>query len=127
MPLSIYIAKKFISNKQSSKFLSLISVISIAGIAIGTTVLIIALTILNGFENVVAEKIIDFNSHIKITAFGNRDLPDSETIESGIKSDVGDQFVSMSKYISKLGIIKSRTISEGVSILGIDPDEKNSD
>lgn len=127
MPLSLFIAKKFISNKQSSKFLSLISVISITGIAIGTAVLIIALTILNGFEKVVSEKIVDFNSHIKISAFGNRNLPDSPTIESEIKEEVGIDFESISKFVSKLGIIKSRSVSEGVTILGLAEDDPNSE
>lgn len=120
MPVSIFIAKKYISNKQSSKFLSLVSIISVIGIAIGTAVLIISLTILNGFEEIVAQKIINFNSHIKITAFGNRNLPDSDVIESEIIQKIGNDFHSSSKFISKLGIIKSRTVSEGVTILGID-------
>lgn len=120
MPVSIFIAKKYISNKQSSKFLSLVSIISVLGIAIGTAVLIISLTILNGFEEIVAQKIINFNSHIKITAFGNRNLPDSDVIESEIIKKIGNDFHSSSKFISKLGIIKSRTVSEGVTILGID-------
>ncbi len=120
MPVSIFIAKKYISNKQSSKFLSLVSIISVLGIAIGTAVLIISLTILNGFEEIVAQKIINFNSHIKITAFGNRNLPDSDVIESEIIQKIGNDFHSSSKFISKLGIIKSRTVSEGVTILGID-------
>ncbi|KUG26367.1 hypothetical protein ASZ90_003790 [hydrocarbon metagenome] len=120
MPVSIFIAKKYISNKQSSKFLSLVSIISVLGIAIGTAVLIISLTILNGFEEIVAQKIINFNSHIKITAFGNRNLPDSDIIESEIIQKIGNDFHSSSKFISKLGIIKSRTVSEGVTILGID-------
>ncbi|HET55869.1 MAG TPA: ABC transporter permease [Ignavibacteria bacterium] len=125
MPLSIFIAKKYISNKQSSKFLSLVSVISVIGIAIGTAVLIIALTILNGFEEIVAQKIVNFNSHIKITAFGNRNLPDSDVIKSEITQKIGEDFHSISEFISKLGIIKSRTLSEGVTIVGIDTETDN--
>lgn len=127
MPVSFFIAKKYISNKQSSKFLSLVSVISVIGIAVGTAVLIIALTILNGFEEIVAQKIINFNSHIKITAFGNRNLPDSEVIESEIIQKIGDDFQSISKFTSKLGIIKSRTVSDGVTIIGIDSANDNTD
>lgn len=127
MSLSFFIAKKYISNRQSSKFLSLVSVISVGGIAIGTAVLIIALTILNGFENVVAQKIVNFNSHIKITAFGNRNLPDSDVIQSKIIEYVGEDFESISKFVSKLGIIKSKSVSEGVTIFGIDPTSSNSD
>ena len=127
MSLSFFIAKKYISNKQSSKFLSLVSVISVGGIALGTAVLIIALTILNGFENVVAQKITNFNSHIKITAFGNRNLPDSDVIRSKIVDYVGEDFESISKFVSKLGIIKSKSVSEGVTIFGIDPTSSNSE
>jgi len=125
MLLSIFIAKKYISNKQSSKFLSLVSVISVIGIAIGTAVLIIALTILNGFEEIVAQKIVNFNSHIKITAFGNRNLPDSDVIKSEITQKIGGDFHSISEFISKLGIVKSRTLSEGVTIVGIDTETDN--
>ncbi len=127
MSLSFFIAKKYISNKQSSKFLSLVSVISVGGIAIGTAVLIIALTILNGFEEVVSQKIVNFNSHIKITAFGNRNLPDSDVIKSKIIDYVGEDFESISKFVSKLGIIKSKSVSEGVTIFGIDPNSSNSE
>ncbi len=127
MSLPLFIAKKYIGSKQGSKFLSFVSVISIGGIALGTAVLIIALTILDGYQEVVSQKIIDFNSHIKITAFGNRNLPDSETIENEIVQYVGEDFKSISKFVSKLGIIKSKKVSEGINIYGIDPQNDNSD
>ncbi|MDZ7765535.1 MAG: ABC transporter permease [Melioribacteraceae bacterium] len=127
MSLPLFIARKYISSKQGSKFLSFVSVISITGIAIGTAVLIIALTILDGYEKVVSEKIVDFNSHIKITAFGNRNLPDSETMENEIVKITGEDFDSISKFVAKLGIIKSKTLSEGITIFGIDPESDNSD
>lgn len=127
MSIPLFIARKYISSKQGSKFLSFVSVISITGIAIGTAVLIIALTILDGYEKVVSEKIVDFNSHIKITAFGNRNLPDSETMENEIVKITGEDFDSISKFVAKLGIIKSKTLSEGITIFGIDPESDNSD
>lgn len=127
MSLPLFIAKKYIGSKQGSKFLSFVSVISIGGIAIGTAVLIIALTILDGYQEVVSEKIIDFNSHIKITAFGNRNLPDSDTIENEVASLVGDDLQAISEFVSKLGIIKSRKLSEGINIIGIKPEDENTD
>lgn len=127
MQLPFYIAKKYSISKQGSKFLSLISVITITGIAVGTAVLIIALTILDGFEQVVADKIIDFNSHIKITAFGNRNLPDSKAIEKNIVETTGDDFKSIAPFVSKLGILRSKKLSEGVTIFGIDTTRDNSD
>ena len=57
MSLSGFISSRYIKSRQDSNFISLISVISISGIALGVAVLIIALTILNGFEKVIEDKI----------------------------------------------------------------------
>ena len=127
MPLPFYIAKKYSVSKQGSKFLSLISVITVIGIAIGTAVLIISLTILDGYQEVVTKKIVDFNSHIKITAFGNKNLPDSPRIEEEIITTVGKDFKSIAPYVSKLGILRAKKLSEGVTIFGIDSTRNNSD
>jgi len=65
MKLYIFIARQFMnSNKGVGKFTSLISKV---GIAIGSLALILAVSILNGFENQLNKKISDFDGHIKIS------------------------------------------------------------
>ncbi len=59
-----------------------------------------------------------------ISRYGDGNLPDNpEVVNKILKAD--DNIESVSKYISKNSIVKSSNISEGISILGIDPIENN--
>jgi lipoprotein-releasing system permease protein len=89
-------------------------------------VVIIALTVLNGFETVVKEKITSFNSHIYITGFGGRNLPDSENIVNRISDNLAENLLSISPFIQKYAVIKSKYLSEGVEVIGLDTETDNS-
>ena len=126
MTVPFFIFKKYIRSKKESKFISLISVISIIGIALGVTVLITALAVLHGFENTISDKIVKFNSHLVITSFGNRNLPDYNAVVPRIEKRLGKNLKSISPFVSKLAIIRSRKFTEGVTINGILPEMDNS-
>ena len=114
-----FVVKKYITHKGDKKFISLISLITIIGIALGVSIMIITLSILDGFESTITRKVINFNSHIKITSFGNRDLQSDPNILEQIKRDLKEHMVSLNPYLSKLAIIRSDTHSEGITLLGI--------
>ena len=119
MSLSFFLTKKYLQSKKDSRYLSVISLITIIGIALGITVVIIALTVLDGFEKVVSEKIVSMNSHIKITSFGNRNLPPPDEVIPFIKDRFANQIIRIEPFVSKLAIIKSRKRTEGITINGI--------
>lgn len=120
MKFSFAIAKRYIKTNKGSKFLSLISVITIGGIAIGVTVLIMALSILNGFEKNIADNIIKFNAHINISGFGNRNLLDYDLVEKKLKSNLEGIYSDFSAYISNKVILSKNNIAEGIILTGID-------
>ena len=68
MMFPFYISKRFTFSRKDSRFFSFISVISVIGISLGVATLIIALSILKGFEKTITNKIIDFDSHIKLSS-----------------------------------------------------------
>lgn len=115
-----YIAKKFILSKRKS-FFSLLSVIAICGIALGVAILIIALSILSGFENSIENKIINFNDHIKITSFDGRDIDSEDSSFSNLADE--PIIESVTPFLSRNIIIRSRNSSEGVVLIG----KKNSE
>ncbi|MFH1196325.1 MAG: ABC transporter permease [bacterium] len=127
MSLPLFIANRYVKSKKESKFISLISVISICGIALGVAVLIMALAILNGFEQSIAEKIVQFNSHIKITGFGNRNLPPYQSVIEGIKEKADSSLSSISPFVSKYAIVRSSAKVEGILITGFMKEMDNSD
>ena len=119
MSLSYFLTKKYLQSKKDSRFLSVISLITIIGIALGITVVIIALTVLDGFEKVIEEKIISMNAHIKITSFGNRNLPPADEVIPFIHKNFGQHIETIEPFISKLAIIRSKKRTEGITINGI--------
>lgn len=119
MSLSLFLTNKHLRSKKDSRFISVISLITIIGIALGVTVVVIALTVLDGFEKVVSEKIVSMNSHIKITSFGNRNLPTPNEVIPFLNKKMGNEFLDIEPFVSKLAIIKSKKRTEGITINGI--------
>lgn len=127
MSLTFFLTKKYFKSKKDSRFISAISVITIFGITLGVTVVIMALSVLDGFENVVSDKIINFNSHIKVTGFGNRNLASPALEVPYIKEQFGDNFTKILPFVSKLSIIKSKNVTEGITLLGINPESASNE
>ena len=120
------LTNKYIRSKKDSRFISFISAITITGIALGVVVVIMALTILDGFNKVVSEKIVDFSFHIKVTSFGNRNLPDPDITIPQIEGQFGKEILAIQPFVAKLAIIKSKHLTEGITLTGISPDSKKS-
>jgi lipoprotein-releasing system permease protein len=120
MKFSFSIANRYIRINKGSKFLSLISSITISGIALGVAVLIMALSILEGFENSIANNIIKFNAHINISGFSSKNLLDHSLVEQKLKNSLQDKYSDFSSYISKKVIISKNEITEGIILTGID-------
>ncbi len=120
MKLSFFITNKYIKSKSSGKFLSLISIITIGGIVLGVTVLIMAISILNGFENNISENIIKFNAHLNINGFSQKSLPDYYLTEKKLHEYLHGKFSSISPYIEKKVILAKKNRAEGIILRGID-------
>jgi lipoprotein-releasing system permease protein len=117
--VSWFIARRFFMTARRSPLLSFISTIAVAGVCLGTAALIIALSILDGFERQIKEKVISFTSHIHVTGYGNRPLSDPERAAAlMLSADPGVR--SVLPYAAREGMIRSRHGVEGVFLKGID-------
>lgn len=120
MKLSWYIAKTFILSRKDSRFISLISTISIIGIALGVATLVIAISVLKGFEQTITNKIIDFDSHIKITSYRST-LPDYHRTLLWLESRLESFYPEITPFASKLVIVSYKKKKDGINLIGIDP------
>ena len=120
MPFTAFIVKKFIFSRKDSRFINFISAISIIGIALGVATLIIALSVLAGFEKTITDKIVDFDSHIKITSFRGT-LSDQTKIVPKLTSELKDFSPNITPFASRLVIISSKKTKDGLNLIGIDP------
>ncbi len=121
MLFPLYISKRFTFSKKDSRFFSFISVISVVGIALGVATLIIALSILKGFEKTITTKVMDFDSHIKLTSISNI-LPNYHVDLPRIKKLAGNDLSEINPYASSLAIISSRRGTEGMNVIGVLPE-----
>jgi len=119
MQVSWYIAKKLILSRKDSRFINLISTVSIIGIALGVATLIIAISVLNGFEQTITNKVIDFDSHIKITSYRTH-LPDYHKTLPWLEEQLAAYRPEITPFASKLVIVSFKKKKEGLNLIGID-------
>ena len=68
MKLAFYIARRYLISKKSANIVNLISAISMVGVAVGTTALIVVLSAFNGIDSFIGGMLSHFDPDIKITA-----------------------------------------------------------
>lgn len=80
MPVISFIARRYLSSRRNRGFISFITLIGIAGIALGVAALIITLSILDGFEKTIKGNVVSFTAHMEIFGFSGLPLqnPDRE-------------------------------------------------
>lgn len=120
MAFTFFVSKRFLSSKKEKKIFSFFSLFALTGIAIGVATLIIALSVLRGFEKIISQKLVELDSHIQIVGFADKPIPSSLNNFFLIKSIIGNNLESISPYVSKLSIISHKKIKEGVNIKGIE-------
>ncbi len=103
---------RFLKTRKKDGFLNIISIFSFIGISLGVAVLIIVMSVMNGFRTELINKIVGFNSHITVDPYENK--IEIDTLNSNIKS------ISKNLLFSNSGeaiIIKSNT-SKGILLRG---------
>jgi lipoprotein-releasing system permease protein len=66
MNIEPYIALRYLKPRRGNFFITLIGLISVAGVTVGVTSIILVLSILNGFEREVKSRFIGFDAHLKV-------------------------------------------------------------
>ena len=68
LPFELFLALRYLRPKRT--FVSVITLISILGVALGVAVLIVVISVMSGFDHDLREKILGFNAHITVTQAG---------------------------------------------------------
>jgi lipoprotein-releasing system permease protein len=119
MSFEYFVARRYLRAKRQTGFISLITYISIGGVTIGVAALIIVLSVMNGFETQVRDRIIGADAHIRIDTFHNEGIEDWRGLIAKIR-DI-PHIIGISPYIMEKGMIRCGKETEGVIIRGIDP------
>ena len=113
---------RFLKARKKDGFLNVISIFSFIGISLGVAVLIIVMSVMNGFRTELINKIVGFNSHITVKTYGNpidekkinkndtfalekaKNI-NSELIKNNIEAIIDDTDENYSSKIKKMNLI----------------------
>jgi len=113
------ISSRNLKPKKKEGFLKIISIFSFLGIMLGVAILIIVMSVMNGFKTELTNKILGLNPHIVIQPNGfNID----ENYISEIKNNFND--ISVSKTYSGEGVIINNDQAKGIIFKGVNHEEK---
>src|SRR6188472_3376047 len=68
LPFSLFLALRYLKPKRT--FISVITLVSVLGVTLGVTVLILVISVMTGFDRELRQKVIDFDAHILVTTEG---------------------------------------------------------
>ncbi len=105
--------------KKKEGFLKIISIFSFLGIMLGVAILIIVMSVMNGFKTDLTKKILGLNPHVIIE-------PNSYKINNDFILNIKKNFkdISIAKSFSGEGIIISNGNAKGIILKGVDKNEK---
>jgi len=122
-----FIARRIIRGRRGQKKISQPTArIAIAGVAIGLTVMILTLSIVQGFQRSIRDKVEGFNADIQITNLDNNNSYEPYPIArhqpflTELKRMQGVKNVQV--FATKVGIIKTKTENNGILLKGIGSD-----
>ncbi len=117
-PISLYIGLRYTRAKRRNHFISFISLTSLLGIALGVMALITVLSVMNGFEKEVRERILDVIAHLTITSYDGR----LKNWDKAIKqAKANPKVVAAAPFIQKEGMLLFGPNVNGAILRGIDP------
>ncbi len=107
--------------KKKEGFLKVISIFSFLGIMLGVAILIIVMSVMNGFKTDLTKKILGLNPHIVVQSNGYK-------IQDGFIEDLknNNRNISISKTYSGEGVVLSNDNAKGIIIKGVDANNKKS-
>jgi lipoprotein-releasing system permease protein len=110
------IAKRYLRAKRQESFISVISVFSLVGIALGVATLIIVMSVMGGFRNQFIQSLVGFNGHISVLAVG-RPIEAYDAAVSRLRSLPG--IVRAAPIIDGQVMATSRGLSSGAAVRGM--------
>ncbi len=117
-PLSIFLALRYVRSRHGNGFSSFISASSTLGIALGTLVLIVALSAMNGFERELAQKLLSIVPHAELISV---DKPIQNWPDSIKKIQRNPEIISAAPVINLTGMMQYKTQLKALEIRGVEP------
>lgn len=121
--VNLFVARRYLRQRRRGEgFYNLISTIAIAGVFVGVAALIIALSVLNGFNGELKDRIVGVAPHITIQKFYSNPITPEEYKRAAAKLSQMREVVGFGPALMRKTLIQSRYGAEGCLVRGVDPE-----
>lgn len=120
MPVTLFIALRYLISRRNRGFISFITFFAIVGVMLGVASLILTLSILDGFERTIKENLVKFTAHMQIVGFAGTMLPHPDSSIALVRASF-PQVQAIAPFVSREAMIRSNVDIDGVVVKGIDP------
>jgi lipoprotein-releasing system permease protein len=118
MNFELFVSLRYLLAKRRQTFISLITFISIAGVAVGVTALIVVIAVMNGFQDDLRNRILGITSHVIVGSF-NGVFTDYRNLTEEVEKEAG--VLAVTPFIHAQVMISSGKSVSGALLRGIDP------
>ncbi len=116
----IFLGLRYLRSKRKRSAISVLTWISVLGVAIGVMALNVVLSVMNGFDEDLKSKIVGMNAHIIITGYENQTLVNYDQIAQIVGKM--DHVTAVGPYTEGQALARSKDRSLGVMVWGVDPE-----
>lgn len=122
MDYRFLIARRYLASRRRVTLISVISGISVAGVAVGVAALVVVLSVLNGFYDVVRDLLVSYDPHVRIEATGGGGIEDVGALAALARAEEG--VVSATPYVEGKALLATEdggTLNQVVVVRGVEP------
>ncbi len=118
MTLPLWIAARYLRTRRQSGFITLLTGISVGGVAVGVTALLTVLAVMNGFENEVQSRIAGTDAHVILLGETAAGVTGADSLAAVVAAQPGVAGVAPFTYAK--GIVFHEGLTEGLVVKGVD-------
>jgi lipoprotein-releasing system permease protein len=118
MKYEYFIGRRYLRSSRGNRFVSFISVISMLGVAIGVAVLIVVLSVMNGFERELRGRILSLTAHATISGFGSM----AHWQDTAEEISHNPEVLAVAPYIEDQALLIAGGKSSGAVVTGVLPE-----
>lgn len=125
MRFETFVAARYLRGKRKTRFISLITFISVAGVSVGVTALIVVMSVMTGFDNALRETIIGNRAHLTIMNRAGLPMEDPDAAIADMKA-LTPEVLGAGPIMQVEALIKRGEYTTGAFVLGVDPEKEAS-
>lgn len=119
MSFELFVGTRYLKAKQKESFISLITILSIAGVTVGVMALIVVIAVMAGFESELRSRILGIESHAMIMHHGGH-MESYQRVLDQVK--LADGVTAATPFIYTQTMLRSSAGVSGAVIRGVDPE-----